>query len=154
MRNKYRGRYGLSSDEVMIMKSKFHKVQRGGGTDWNNLDQFCKWAVQEGYKPGMRIKKKYPFLPHSMDNSYFVNIGEPQADRHATYIESESPICQSCDAKDCAMVDYGCKKWKEYFVKNWNKNICRKLRPQPRPVDKVFRYEHPDLVREGIVWGT
>lgn len=49
----YKGRYGLSSDEVMIMKSRLEKVKKGGGTDWKSLDEFCKWAVQEGYKPGI-----------------------------------------------------------------------------------------------------
>ena len=152
MKNQYAPRYGLSSDEVMIMKSKFQKVKNGGGTDWKDLDEFCKWSVQEGYKPGMRIKKQYPFLPHSKENSYFVPTGEPEADRPETYIAAESPFCQNCEIKDCATVSFGCKKWREYFVKNWNDNICRRGRPVPRPADVVFRYEHPDLVREGIVW--
>ena len=152
MSSTYKKRYGLSSEEVGILWNKFRKIKNSGATDWKDLDEFCKWSLQEGYKPGMRIKKQHPFLPHSKENSYYVNTGEPEADRHASYIEVESPMCQSCDVKDCAMVDYGCKKWREYFVKNWNENICRRGRPVPRPADVVFRYEHPDLVREWIVW--
>ena len=152
MSSTYKKRYGLSSEEVRIMWNKFRKIKNSGATDWKDLDEFCKWSVQEGYKPGMRIKKQYSFLPHSKENSYYVNTGEPEADRHATHIDAESPFCQNCEIKDCATVSFGCKKWREYFVKNWNDNICRRGRPVPRPADMVFRYEHPDLVREGIVF--
>ena len=152
MKNQYKSRYGLSSEQVMILKSKFRKIKDSGATDWKDLDDFCKWSAKEGYKPGMRIKKQYPFLPHSMENSYFVNTGDPDGERHATYIDAESPFCEKCEVKDCATKDFGCKMWRKYFVKNWDENICRKDRPQPRPADVVFRYEHPDLVREGIVW--
>jgi hypothetical protein len=151
MKGQYAPRYGLSSEEVMIMKAKFQKVRKGGATDWETVEQFCKWAVQEGYKPGMRIKKQYPFLPHSMENSYFVNTGDPDGERHATYIDAESPFCEKCCNHDCATLAFGCKKWREYFVKNWNENIYRS-QPAARPVNVVFRYEHPDLVREGIVF--
>lgn len=152
MKGQYASRYGLSSDEVMIMKAKLQKMRKGGATDWKNLDQFCKWAVEEGYKPGMRIKKYFSFLPHSMENSYFVHTGQKEEERHPAFIDSESPCCKNCDIDDCNGMAFGCKKWREYFVKNWNENICRKGRPAARSAEEVFRYEHPDLVREGIVF--
>lgn len=152
MMGQYASRYGLSSDEVMIMKSKLQKMRKGGDTDWETVEQFVKWAVEEGYKPGMRIKKYFSFLPHSMENSYFVHTGQKEEERHPTFIDSESPYCKNCDIDDCDRMAFGCKKWREYFVKNWNENICRNGRPTPRPADVVFRYEHPDLVREGIVF--
>lgn len=150
MKGQYASRHGLSSDEVMIMKSKLQKMRKGGATDWETVDQFCKWAVEKGYKPGMRIKKYYDFLPHSMENSYFVHTGQKVEERHPTFVDSESPCCKNCD-EDCDAAAFGCAKWRAYFVKNWNENIYRS-QPAARPVNVVFRYEHPDLVREGIVF--
>lgn len=152
MKGQYAPRYGLSSDEVMIMKAKFQKVRQSGATDWENVDQFCRWAVEEGYKPGMRLRAHCSFEPHSMDNSYFAYPGETQPERHATFIDSESPFCKQCSREECNTMAYGCKSWRDYFMKNWDENICRKGRPAARFAEEVFRYEHPDLVREGILF--
>ena len=55
--------------------------------------------------------------------------------------------CNNCD-RVCP--DGGCKAWREWFPENWNENIS--IAPK-EPRDKLFfRYEHPDLVREGIVF--
>jgi hypothetical protein len=40
----------------------------------------------------------------------------------------------------------GCQAWKEWYVRNWNENI--NTHPEGR---QKFQYEHPDLIREGIV---
>ena len=150
MKGQCKGRYGLSSEEVMIMKSKLFKARKHGSTDWADLDEFCKWAVGVGYKPGMRLRKHNTELPHSIKNSYFAEPGRGEPERHETFIDAESPFCQQCTNFDCNIVPFGCKKWRNYFIKNWNEHIHRKQPVQKRT--QVFRYEHPDLVREGIVW--
>lgn len=155
MSGEYKPRYGLSSKEVMTMKSKFFKMRQNGGTDWKSLDEFCKWAVEEGYKPGMRLRKHNTDMPHSLDNSYFAFPGDSQEEeqeRHATYVDAKSPYCEACGVENCPSVSIGCFRWREYFVNNWNKNICRNGRPVIRSAEVTFRYEHPDLVREGIVF--
>ena len=68
----------------------------------------------------------------------------------ASYIADESPFCEKCKNDSCPSKDLGCKDWKAYFIKNWNQNIST-YRPDDK-VEKIFRYEHPDLIREGIVW--
>ena len=164
-RGDYLPKYGLSTEQVRIMKDKFYKVKNNGGTDWENLDHFCQWAVEAGYKTGMRLRKFNNELPHSITNSFFAYPGADAAEkktaavkkpekteRHGSYINSESPICSSCSEKDCPTKAFGCFKWREYFVNNWNKNICRKGRPDVKAKGNIFCYEHPDLVREGIVW--
>lgn len=56
--------------------------------------------------------------------------------------------CKICD-KACP--DGGCKAWRDWFVQNWNDNIT--IAPQEPRDRQFFRYEHPDLVREGIAYG-
>jgi hypothetical protein len=158
MKGQYAPRYGLSSEEVMIMKAKFQKVRKGGATDWENLDQFCRWAVEEGYKPGMRLRKHDSFMPHSVENSYFAYREEPEKqkpgsrERHATFIDSESPFCRECSHNGSEVPCTGCAGWEEYYVQNWNENISRFGKAAARPVGEVWGYEHPDLVREGIAF--
>ena len=45
----------------------------------------------------------------------------------------------------------GCKAWEKYFIDNWNKNIMKSIGNHKKQ-RQFFRYEHPDLVREGIVF--
>lgn len=64
---------------------------------------------------------------------------------------SESPFCRNCTRDDCPTNGDGCKAWETYFIDNWNKNIM-KLWKNHKKQRQFFRYEHPDLVREGIVF--
>ena len=144
-------RCGFTAQEVTILKSKLFKLRQAGSTAWKDLNDFCEWAKKEGYKQGMRIKRRDIYRPHSQENSYFAFTGEEQ-ERHATYVDAESPFCQSCGVKDCPSKSIGCYRWREYFVKNWNENICNRTKPVIKTEEPIFRYEHPDLVREGIVF--
>lgn len=38
-----------------------------------------------------------------------------------------------------------CKAWQDWWIQNWNDNIHRNVPTVPK---KVWRYEHPDRVRE------
>lgn len=74
--------------------------------------------------------------------------------RRNNYIDSESPFCRNCTRDDCPANGGGCQAWKTYFIDNWNENIMNstgnnKKRKKQR---QFFRYEHPDLEREGIVF--
>ena len=50
----------------------------------------------------------------------------------------------------------GCDEYRAWWKKNWDQNIyVAPKKPEPKPAtegSQMFRYEHPDLVREGIVW--
>ena len=66
-----------------------------------------------------------------------------------------SPICDGCDQKMVICNTIGCLKYREQFVQNWDKNIhwTPPIPEEQKPkVKEFFRYEHPDLVREGIVF--
>lgn len=66
------------------------------------------------------------------------------------YIDSASPFCRNCTRDDCPTNGDGCKAWETYFIENWNKNIMKSIGSHKKQ-RQFFRYEHPDLVREGIV---
>lgn len=53
--------------------------------------------------------------------------------------------CDACTRQECTNRGNGCKEWEDWFVQNWNRNIHRKV---PKPPRRVWRYEHPDRVRE------
>jgi hypothetical protein len=83
--------------------------------------------------------------PYSRDNSYwYYAIKKPD--------ETESPICKGCEGAMIICNTIGCLRYREWFIKNWNDNICVKPKKvkEVKNVDGFFRYEHPDLVREGI----
>lgn len=67
----------------------------------------------------------------------------------AHYVEEGSPFCDGC-TRECPTK--GCEEWARYYQKNWNSRIHRLIRREP-PTQVTFRYEHPDLIREGIIWG-
>lgn len=50
--------------------------------------------------------------------------------------------CENC-TQECPAG--GRNTWKEWWVQNWNENIHRNVPTVPK---KVWRYEHPDWVRE------
>lgn len=74
-----------------------------------------------------------------------------EKERPGQYIDSDSPFCRNCTRDDCPTNGDGCKAWETYFIDNWNKNI-RKSIGNHKKQRQFFRYEHPDLVREGIVF--
>ena len=79
------------------------------------------------------------------------NEVDREKERPGQYIDSESPFCRNCTRDDCPTNGDGCKAWETYSIDNWNKNIM-KLWKNHKKQRQFFRYEHPDLVREGIVF--
>lgn len=47
----------------------------------------------------------------------------------------------------------GCARWQKWFINYWNTYIHRDMsEPEESETKKVWHYEHPDYVREGIKW--
>lgn len=74
-----------------------------------------------------------------------------EKERPGQCIDSKSPFCRNCTRDDCPTNGDGCKAWETYFIENWNKNIMKSIGNHKKQ-RQFFRYEHPDLVREGIVF--
>ena len=156
----YKDRHGLTGEEIQSLSNKFYIMN--GRENWDSFDDFLLWCQDNGYRKDRRMRRINNKLPHSKENSYFHLAGDSTPPQKAvqesekkhlpSYIDAESPLCQNCKKKECCNIADGCVQWKECFVKNWNRNICRAVKQMVRPAEQVFRYEHPDLVREGIVW--
>lgn len=132
--------------------------QRGLRDIWKNIEKdnsfgswevFETWARETGHRPRYAIYKLDMTKPHGPDNSYWYWATKPLP-------EDLSDLCVECNAMMKTCLIHGCKRWKEWFVKNWNEKI-HVPKPEPpapkEPENTLFwRYEHPDLVREGIVF--
>lgn len=123
--------------------------------DWEDFEDFVRWAMDTGIWKGAFLRKKDESKPHGPENSYWSDqpfVGNRDWDRPE---RTRSPFCEGCN-RNTKFGCGGCEKWEEYFVQNWNQNIHIKLNiPEiVKPVDNgpaKFCYEHPDLIREGIV---
>lgn len=113
---------------------------------WKSFDEFVSWSIQNKWRTGKALYKLDERKAHGPDNSYWYL-------KHNEVPASENPICLACERNYCPGNDIGCKQWRDSWIKNWNENICIHI-PEKKEQQKreVFQYEHPDLVREGIVF--
>jgi hypothetical protein len=159
MSSEYKDRYGIPGPEVTNLVRRFYK--RLYDSDWEKADDFIKWCSENGYKSDLRLCKKDTSKPHGPENSYFKAsdsikraIKEENRRRKEERKSLVSPFCIGCQ-KGCSNHTVGCKEYRAWFVKNWNQNIRveKPVEVKTEPEGPmVFRYEHPDLVREGIVF--
>lgn len=111
-----------------------------------SLEEFVDWAAETGFQTGLELYKLNVCKPHGPGNSYWYARSKPTPD-------VVSPFCADCQ-RICPVSKNGCEGYHSYYVENWDRNICRKPKeaPQAPKGREFFRYEHPDLVREGIAW--
>ena len=108
-----------------------------------DFESFLEYSTGK-YRIGFTVYRIDVSKPYSPENCYWYYRDK----------KTEDVVCQVCEGCDQDMLlchTIGCAKYREWFVKNWNKNICRAKNPETN-TQKIFRYEHPDLVREGIVF--
>ena len=150
---KFTPKYGFTAEEVCAIYERWKRLD--GRENFGSFDGFCKWMSEVGCERGMHMRKHDATKPHSPQNSFFYpkyymknkKREKIQATRAIT-----CSFCESCTEKACPNNGIGCRPWREWFTENWNNNIHRKKPVAESNVPMVFCYEHPDLVREGIVW--
>ena len=161
MSSEYKDRYGISGKDVTNLVRKFYR--RLYDSDWERADDFVKWCSENGYESGLWLCRYDESKPHGPENSYFrvpkirKSIKEDKCRRKEERKNFVSPFCVGCQNFCPGSGSCGCEEWQEYFKNNWDKNISiAPKKPEPKSVVQegpmVFRYEHPDLVREGIVF--
>ena len=143
--------YDLDGKAVETLRTRYRKI--AGDHEWSSAEDFIKWANDSGFKKNARLYKKDENKPHGPNNSCWHILGQENTRRRFTnQLKHGSVFCTDCK-RDCPSHGRGCNDWQTYFQDNWNKNIYI---PPVKPVvpegPMVFRYEHPDLVREGIVF--
>ena len=151
-------KYGMTAKELSNQSKRFYKLD--GHYNWEGVDSFLRWCGENGYQKGIKLRRYDPSKPHSPENSYFgintrAQIRENSEKFHALR-QNSSPFCKGCKRVCPRNRTGGCIEWADYFRNNWDQNI-HVPDPKPEPVENtntpmVFRYEHPDLVREGIVF--
>lgn len=146
MGTKFKERYGLPGNDVDSLYDRYLKY--GLKEFWGSFDAFVKWASESNYIRGSSLRRRREEEPHGPGNSFWY-VRPPR--KPVAHEDIVSPFCEGC-SRICPGNGTGCKEWEDYFVKNWNENICRKPKPKEPPRAEVFRYEHPDLEREGIVF--
>lgn len=144
-------RYGIPAKEVLNLGSRFRKQKLIVG--FGSFDKFLRFCAESDYKPGMYMLRYNSSEPHSPTNTFFCEVKRHPKEPMKDHKGSQNWICKGCKEKTCTRPGSGCIKYQKAFVENWNKNIHRK---KPVSVDSnkpmVFRYEHPDLIREGIIF--
>lgn len=115
-------------------------------SDFDSLEDFIDWAA-DYYKAGYTVYKRNLARPYSKTNCYWYY-------RVKKNDNVTSPICEGCAENLPVCETTGCVKYHDWFVTNWNEKYCirPKEEPQVETPKEYFRYEHPDLVREGIVF--
>ena len=142
----YKERYGFPGNIVRNLNSHWER-KRLRMSDFESFDAFVKWCSENGFEDNARLRRYDEARPHGPDNSYWY-VRPPYKP-----VQKISPFCENCQQQSAGCIN-GCDAWREWFVKNWNENICikpKEVLPEP-PKQGFFQYEHPDLVREGIVW--
>ena len=157
----YKDRYGIPGKSVTSLLRRYYRYL--SDSDWDKADDFLKWCSENGWQNGLRLYKTDASLPHGPSNSYFkqppASVRANQADVRRRKEERKklvSPFCEGCKT-GCRNTAVGCDDYRSWWEKNWNDNICiAPKKPEPKPMVaeglQVFRYEHPDLVREGITF--
>lgn len=156
----YNERYGIDGQSVTNLAARWARTIKKD-CEWESLDAFLFWCSVSGHKAGLKLGRINQNQPHGPGNSFWYDVEELEQKRIQEEIEQRTGFCKGCK-NTCPNRGNGCDNWKSYFVKNWNDNIStskklRRNRPEEiayeREIQMKFVYEHPDLVREGIVYG-
>ena len=144
--------FGFDSNETKNLRTRFSKIPKED-KEWTSPEDFIKWAKESGYITGLHLRKHDKTLPHGPKNSFWLIKGpEETMRRFISELRKGSEFCKEC-VRECSGNGMGCKDWQKYYTENWNKNIhVPPVKPVVQEGPMVFRYEHPDLVREGIVF--
>lgn len=150
-------RYGIPGAEIQNLYHRWRR-QIKNDTEWESFDAFVYWSAYSRYKKGLELRKHDITMPHGPDNSFWYSGVEAREIAHqeqkkkmGEYYSIESPFCKKCGIKKRHCLD-GCSEWKQWWIKNWNTNICVKPVTEEPPKREKYKYEHPDLQREGIVF--
>lgn len=110
-----------------------------GDCEWETVDAFMQWSRSCGYHTGMDIRKIRELVPHGPNNSYWYK-------RQNSVDAVVSRFCDGCKNWTTRCDNGGCADYRQWFVANWNKNICRRPKDDPRS-SHYWCYEHPDRSR-------
>lgn len=126
----YRNKYNWDQDRVENMYNRWmYLVKQGKPTEWKNFEEFLRWC-KATYEPGTslhRIDEVKPYCPTNCEWKPMTN--SVQYRKHLA------------------------DKWDRIMVPIRQRYEKQIREVQEKKAQQYFRYEHPDLVREGIAFG-
>ena len=149
-----RTRKDLPKNELANLKVRWDK-SISADCLFESLEDFVDWSLQNGYRKGLGLRKHNKKRPHSKKNSYWYDREAFLEDVRRRKEERKAivaAICRDCKEKGSKVCLNGCVAWQEEFVKNWNEKIYQEPKKQEYVEEtgkSVFRYSHPDDIREG-----
>lgn len=130
---KYKPRYGFTEDEVEVLSLRWSMMQRSGySVEFESFDAFLKWAKGK-FDYGLTLERIDRHKGWNPQNCRWYNPQKNEADL--------------ADRRQQAI------RW-EHMMAPLRKKYAKQLQAIEANKRQFFRYEHPDLVREGIVWKT
>jgi hypothetical protein len=131
MGTKYKPRHGFTDDEIQILALRWGMMKRSGYTvEFESFDAFIRYAKGK-FDYGLtmeRIDKHKGWFPENI--SWY------------------NPQKREADLSNRRQQAVRWEKMMQPLRKKYAKQLA-KIKPCER---EFFRYEHPDLVREGIVF--
>lgn len=127
-------RAGLSEPVINKLYGFWCRIRTTGiSVEFDDFDDFCQWAAEAGYSDGMRIGRVNANGPWSPDNVVWIT--------KQCEVETDEARAERWDAF--------VKPIRVQFAEELQKIETIRRQQEKR---EFFRYEHPDLVREGIVF--
>lgn len=124
-------RHKMTESEYGLLSFRYYAMLKTTiSVEFDSLDDFLKWAKGK-YAYGMTLERIDINGPFSPDNCRFV-------EKHKS-LHAREHMQKSAEA------------W-EKFAAPIRERYAKQIEEIQRRGTTVFRYEHPDLVREGIVF--
>lgn len=110
--------------------------------------EFAQWSVKNGYEYGKRLRRIDRSLEYSPDNCTWEDVSKESVKR-SKYKDHEMKICREQWDEFVTPIRERFKDELERIANAENEPCPEEDKPGAR---KCWRYEHPDLVREGIMF--
>lgn len=115
---------------------------------FDSSGEFAQWSVKNGYEYGKRLRRIDRSLEYSPDNCIWEDVSTEPV-KQSKYMEFEMKSCREQWDKFVTPI-------RERFKDELEQIANAEKTPRPEEdkpgVQKFWRYEHPDLVRGGILW--
>ena len=125
---------GLTIKEVDALCRRWRVIVHNPENEFKSYSLFLKWSKQSGYDYGKVLEKIDKYGPYSPANCRW----------------TDKPLNPATlrNLQECI------KQWDDFaspIRERYKAELDEIERREPKPRE-FFRYEHPDLVREGIEW--
>lgn len=135
----------MNKRDSQMLRRKWKELQRRPLHGFRDWEDFAAFAEEQGYTAGKLMVKKDRQRIHSRENTVFLTAEE------ARQLREEQKRNYAQQQKE---------SFESRFIKNWNAHIHREVQRNPSQElprnergREVFRYEHPDRVREAREMG-